>query len=67
MSASTTDRWLKPLVFLLCSLPLIGLAPALLTGALNPDPIQALTHTTGEWALRLPHCPMSSRAPYPTR
>lgn len=53
MSASTTDRWLKPLVFLLCSLPLIGLAPALLTGALNPDPIQALTHTTGEWALRL--------------
>ena len=53
MSASTTGRWLKPLVFLLCSLPLIGMASALFTGGLNPDPIQALTHTTGEWALRL--------------
>ena len=53
MPASTPGRWLKPLVFLLCSLPLIGMASALFTGGLNSDPIQALTHTTGEWALRL--------------
>lgn len=53
MPTANTDRWLKPLVFILCSLPLMQLSAALLTGRLAPDPIQALTHGTGEWALRL--------------
>ncbi len=46
-------RFLKPSVFLLCLLPLAHLAWGLYTGALQPNPVEALLHGTGDWALRL--------------
>lgn len=44
--------WLKPLVFLLASLPAAWLVLALFAGRLGPNPIEAITDATGEWALR---------------
>lgn len=49
--------WLKPGVFTLCSLPLLVLGgQALLLGpfqALGANPVETLTHFSGDWALRL--------------
>jgi sulfoxide reductase heme-binding subunit YedZ len=46
-------RWLKPLAFLLCSLPLLWLAYAAIRGGLGANPIEAAMHQLGHWALRL--------------
>lgn len=46
-------RLYKPLLFLLCLLPLGQMARGLYTGALQPNPVEALLHGTGDWALRL--------------
>lgn len=46
-------RWLKPSVFLLCSLPLLWLAWAALSGELGANPIEAAMQQLGHWALRL--------------
>jgi len=48
------ERWvLKPVVFFLCLLPSLVLAAGLLTSNLGFNPVEALTHQTGQWGLRL--------------
>ena len=44
--------WIKLFVFVLALLPAAGLAGGLFTGGLGANPVEALTHSTGEWALR---------------
>jgi sulfoxide reductase heme-binding subunit YedZ len=46
-------RYGKPLVFLLCLTPLAWLVLRGFTGALGPNPVEAVTHFTGDWTLRL--------------
>jgi len=48
----TPGRWVKPVVFALALAPFVALVFELLTGALGPNPIEALTHHTGTLALR---------------
>ena len=43
----------KPLVFFLCLLPFLGLVVDGFTGGLGVNPVETVTHVTGEWALRL--------------
>ena len=45
--------WLKPLVFTLCLIPFAAVCTRLLTDNLGSDPIEALSHETGQWALRM--------------
>ena len=44
--------WLKPVTFALLAAPAVYMVYALFAGELGPDPIEALTHETGELALR---------------
>jgi len=44
---------IKPSLFILCLLPFIFLLIAALTDDLGTNPVETLTHETGEWALRL--------------
>ncbi|MFB1486996.1 MULTISPECIES: sulfite oxidase heme-binding subunit YedZ [unclassified Thiocapsa] len=46
-------RYGKPLVFLLCLVPLGVLIARGTSGALGPNPVEAITHFTGDWTLRL--------------
>jgi sulfoxide reductase heme-binding subunit YedZ len=46
-------RYGKPLVFLLCMVPLGVLISRGTSGALGPNPVEAITHFTGDWTLRL--------------
>ena len=47
-------KWLiKPAVFVACLLPFGLLLQAALDNDLGANPIEAITHTTGDWALRL--------------
>ncbi len=46
-------KFLKPLIFLLCLMPLAQLGWGLYSGVLQPNPVEALLHGTGDWALRL--------------
>ena len=53
---SMTDRWVrwaKPLVFALCLTPFVLLVAAALTDRLGANPTEAITHSTGDWTLRL--------------
>lgn len=55
-STHTVRRIIKPLVFVVCLLPLVGLAVGAfgIGGAsLGADPVARLLHELGEWALRL--------------
>ena len=45
-------RWHKPVLFLLCMLPFCALAYNGFSGGLGANPIEEITHFTGEWALR---------------
>ena len=45
-------RLQKPLVFLVCLLPLANLIWGLFSDALGTNPIEVFTRSTGEWALR---------------
>ncbi len=45
-------RRAKPLVFLLCLAPLAWLAWTAYEGRLGANPIETITHTTGDWTLR---------------
>lgn len=46
-------RYGKPLVFLLCLVPFGVLIARGVSGALGPNPVEAITHFTGDWTLRL--------------
>lgn len=51
--ASSNDRLFKPSIFLLLSLPFVYLVYAVVNNQLGANPIEAITHYTGEWALRI--------------
>ena len=53
MMRKTPERVAKPVVFLLLAAPLIGMVAAGFMGELGANPVEKLTHETGEWALRL--------------
>ena len=53
MTHKGPERVAKPIVFLLLGLPLVGMVTAGLMGELGANPVEKLTHETGEWALRL--------------
>jgi methionine sulfoxide reductase heme-binding subunit len=44
-------RWIKPLVFLACLLPLSRLGWKGYSGNLGANPIEVITHSTGDWIL----------------
>ncbi len=46
-------RVAKPALFVLCAVPAGWLAYAAATGGLGPNPVETITHFTGEWTLRL--------------
>lgn len=46
-------RWIQAAAVALCSLPFAGLAVGLATDRLGANPVEEITHTTGEFALRL--------------
>lgn len=43
----------KPVLFMLLALPLVGLGWTAVQGGLGANPIETLTHETGQWGLRL--------------
>ena len=52
MHALLNSKWSKPAVFLLCLLPLAALGWRALHGELTANPIEFITHATGDWTLR---------------
>src|SRR5258708_27352062 len=44
-------RWLKPIVFLACLAPLARLTWKAYSGNLGANPIEVITHSTGDWTL----------------
>jgi sulfoxide reductase heme-binding subunit YedZ len=44
-------RWFKPIVFLACLVPLARLALKANHNALGANPIEVITHSTGDWTL----------------
>lgn len=44
-------RWIKPPAFLLCLTPLIHLGLLAVRDGLGANPVEAITHSTGTWAL----------------
>lgn len=51
--SSTTITTIKVALFIACLMPVAGLVYGSLTGTLGADPVEAMTHKTGLWALRL--------------
>lgn len=47
------SAWVKPMAFVLLSLPFLGLVFQALSGRLSANPIEDLTHQTGDWGLRM--------------
>jgi methionine sulfoxide reductase heme-binding subunit len=43
----------KPVFFLLCSLPMLWIISAAFIGGLGANPVEKVTHLSGDWALRL--------------
>jgi sulfoxide reductase heme-binding subunit YedZ len=52
MPVNLKRRWLKPLVFLVCLVPVAQLAVGFLRNELGANPIEYITHATGDWTLR---------------
>jgi sulfoxide reductase heme-binding subunit YedZ len=52
MHALLNSKWSKPAVFLLCLIPLGLLGWRVLHGGLGANPIEFITHATGDWTLR---------------
>lgn len=46
-------RVVKAALFAACLLPLLWLVFQTLDGSIGPNPVEAITHATGDWALRL--------------
>ncbi|MCP4472415.1 MAG: sulfoxide reductase heme-binding subunit YedZ [Gammaproteobacteria bacterium] len=53
LSAALKSAYAKPVVHLLCLAPLCLLLVAAFNDALGANPVEKLTHETGEWTLRL--------------
>jgi len=51
LSRHINVKWIKPPVFLLCLAPLAYLAWTAFHNGLGANPIEAITHSTGTWAL----------------
>ena len=51
--AALKSVWAKPLLHGLCLLPLAALLWAAFNGGLGANPVEKLTHQTGDWTLRL--------------
>ena len=51
MKALLSIRWIKIPVFLLCLLPLVALVWRALSSGLGANPIEFITHKTGDWTL----------------
>jgi len=47
-----TSRWTKVLVFLVCLAPLTVLGWSAYKNDLGPNPLEYITHATGDWTLR---------------
>jgi sulfoxide reductase heme-binding subunit YedZ len=47
-----TSKWTKVVVFLLCLVPLAMLVLRAVQGNLTANPIEFITHATGDWTLR---------------
>jgi sulfoxide reductase heme-binding subunit YedZ len=45
------SRWAKPLLFVVCLIPLALLAVSVRSGTLA-NPVEYITHTTGDWTIR---------------
>jgi len=52
MHALLNSKWSKPVVLLLCLVPLAALGWRALHGELTANPIEFITHATGDWTLR---------------
>ena len=52
MHALLNSKWSKPVVFLMCLTPLGLLGWRALHGELTANPIEFITHATGDWTLR---------------
>lgn len=52
MRALLANKWIKVFVFTFCLIPLALLAWRALHGELTANPIEFVTHTTGDWTLR---------------
>jgi sulfoxide reductase heme-binding subunit YedZ len=46
-------RWAKPFVFALCLVPVLLLLRDWHNNALGPNPVEKITHTTGDWTIYL--------------
>ncbi|MDT8452181.1 MAG: protein-methionine-sulfoxide reductase heme-binding subunit MsrQ [Gammaproteobacteria bacterium] len=51
-SDKTVRFVIKPAVFIACLLPLVMLIVGLINDTLGANPVEAMTHETGEWTLR---------------
>jgi sulfoxide reductase heme-binding subunit YedZ len=51
-SVFLASRWLKPLVFVACLVPLFALVWRGFTNHLGANPIEFITHATGDWTIR---------------
>lgn len=52
MNSILTSKWTKVVVFLLCLAPLGVLGLRAVQGRLTANPIEFITHTTGDWTIR---------------
>ena len=53
LASALKSTWARPLVHLLCLLPFAWLVWSALNGGLGANPVEKLTHETGQWTLRL--------------
>ena len=53
LSTVLKSAWAKPVLHLLCMLPFAYLLLSVFSGGLGANPIEELTHETGQWTLRL--------------
>jgi methionine sulfoxide reductase heme-binding subunit len=52
LNSLLTSKWTKVVVFLFCLVPLEMLVLRAVQGNLTANPIEFITHTTGDWTLR---------------
>ena len=52
MNSILTSKWTKAVVFALCLMPLAALLQRVVQGRLGANPIEFVTHATGDWTIR---------------